>query len=83
MGKKSIKKKVESILREVADSEMEVNIDKETDLYGEGISLDSLDVATLSVRLEEEFGRDPYTEAQEGSGNFPEKVGDILDFYKR
>jgi acyl carrier protein len=52
-------------------------ISQESTLYGEGIGLDSLDAATLSALLEQEFGHDPYT-----NGKFPRTVSDILGYYQ-
>jgi acyl carrier protein len=83
MKRKRLKAKVEKIINDVSEEEKEIGISEEAELYEDELSLDSLDVATLSVRLEEEFGKDPYTEAQKNGGSFPEKVGDILDFYRR
>jgi acyl carrier protein len=83
MKRKRLKAKVEKIINDVSEEEKEIGISEETELYEDELSLDSLDVATLSVRLEEEFGKDPYTEAQKNGDSFPEKVGDILDFYRR
>jgi acyl carrier protein len=40
------------------------------------LEMDSLEVAELSVVLEETLGRDPYTE-----GLVPQTVGEILAFY--
>ena len=44
----------------------------------EDLDLDSLEVAELSATLEDELGRDPYTE-----GEVPRTVGEILAFYSR
>ncbi|MEK8023094.1 MAG: hypothetical protein AAB229_04730 [Candidatus Hydrogenedentota bacterium] len=41
-------------------------------LHEGGLGLDSLDTATLSVLLEREFGRDPYT-----AGVFPGTLGEL------
>ena len=49
----------------------------ETELWGEGIGLDSLEAAELSAMLEDEFGTDPFS----AGGDLPEKVGDVLAFY--
>jgi acyl carrier protein len=54
-----------------------VDVDAETRLFGEGLGLDSLQTAELSVMLEDEIGRDPFSE-----GELPETVGEILDFYE-
>lgn len=42
----------------------------------EDLELDSLELAELSVLLEDTFGRDPYTE-----GIVPRTVGEIVAFY--
>lgn len=52
-------------------------VDAETRLFGEGLGLDSLQTAELSVMLEDEIGRDPFSE-----GALPQTVGEILDFYE-
>jgi acyl carrier protein len=41
------------------------------------LDLDSLELAELSVLLEDNLGRDPYTE-----GIVPSTVGDIVAFYR-
>lgn len=48
----------------------------DTSLYAEGIGLDSLETAELSAVLEDELGRDPFSE-----GQTPQTVGDIVAFY--
>ena len=40
------------------------------------LDLDSLELAELSVMLEDNFGRDPYSE-----GIVPNTVGEIVSFY--
>lgn len=45
-------------------------------LYAEGLGLDSLGAAELSVMLENKYGKDPYSSAQ-----IPDTIADILDFY--
>jgi acyl carrier protein len=54
------------------------DIERDTGLYAEGIGFDSLATAELSALLEDEFGTDPFLEA-----DLPQTVGDILDFYER
>jgi len=49
----------------------------ETELWGEGIGLDSLEAAELSAMLEDEFGSDPFS----AGGDLPEKVSDVVAFY--
>jgi len=53
-------------------------IERDTGLYTDGIGFDSLATAELSAVLEDEFGSDPFLEA-----DLPQTVGDILDFYER
>jgi acyl carrier protein len=48
----------------------------ETQLYAEGLGLDSVEAAELSAILEDEFGTDPFSE-----GELPETVGEIVAFY--
>jgi len=52
------------------------DFDASTSLYGEGLGLDSLEVAELSVLLEDELGSDPFSAGQEVT-----TVGHVLDFY--
>lgn len=47
-----------------------------TQLYAEGVDLDSLETAELSALLEDEFGADPFS-AEE----MPQTIGEILSFY--
>jgi acyl carrier protein len=49
-----------------------------TGLWGEGLELDSLEAAELSATLEDAFGSDPFSSAEE----MPQTVGDILAFYE-
>ncbi len=48
----------------------------DTSLFAEGIGLDSLQTAELSVLLEDELGRDPFSD-----GADPQNLGDIVAFY--
>ena len=52
------------------------DISADSQLYDEGLGLDSLCVAELSAMLEKEYGKDPYT-----SGQMPQTVQDLVDFY--
>ena len=47
-------------------------------LFGDGLALDSLEAAELSVVLEDTYGRDPFS----AGGDLPETVGDVLAFYE-
>jgi acyl carrier protein len=53
-----------------------IEIQLSSELYDNGIGLDSLCVAELSAMLEKKFGRDPYT-----SKVLPSTVQDVIDFY--
>lgn len=53
-----------------------VDINPTSELYDDGLGLDSLCVAELSSMLEKKFGSDPYT-----SKSLPLIVQDIIDFY--
>lgn len=65
---------ISTILKHQAMAEVEIKL--ESELYDEGIGLDSLCVAELSAVLEKKYGRDPYT-----SGVLPQTVADIIGFY--
>jgi len=47
-------------------------------LFGDGLALDSLEAAELSVVLEDTYGRDPFS----AGGELPQTVGDVLSFYE-
>jgi acyl carrier protein len=53
-----------------------VELTDATDLYAD-LELDSLEVAELSVALEEELGKDPYSE-----GLTPRTIGQVIEFYE-
>lgn len=53
------------------------NVDLDTGLFAEGMGLDSLQTAELSVMLEDELGRDPFSQ-----GELPQTVAEIVDFYE-
>ncbi len=48
----------------------------DTPLFSEGIGLDSLQTVELSVILEDELGRDPFSE-----GQLPRTIEEIVEFY--
>lgn len=50
-------------------------LDVNADLY-EDLGLDSLEVAELSAALEDDLGRDPYSE-----GIVPRTIGEVVAFY--
>ena len=54
------------------------DLSDDTRLFGEGLELDSLEAAELSVMLEDELGVDPFSSAEQ----MPQTVGDILAFYE-
>ena len=49
----------------------------ETILYADGLGLDSLEAAELSVALEDAFETDPFS----ASDVPPTTIGEVLDFY--
>jgi acyl carrier protein len=65
---------IETILKHQAMPPTQVTLDSE--LYDDGIGLDSLCVAELSAVLEKAYGSDPYT-----SKRMPRTVSDIVNFY--
>ncbi|CAA0123805.1 Acyl carrier protein [Halioglobus japonicus] len=75
MGKEAeIIEMIQTILKHQAMPENEVTPSSE--LYDDGIGLDSLCVAELSAMLEKTYGSDPYT-----SKEMPRTVSDIVNFY--
>jgi acyl carrier protein len=54
----------------------DAEFDGSTSLYGEGLGLDSLEVAELSVLLEDALGSDPFSADEDVT-----LVGQVLDFY--
>jgi acyl carrier protein len=54
---------------------VDVEIDDSSDLY-EDLGLDSLELAELSAKLEDDLGSDPYS-----AGEVPRTVGEVLDYY--
>ncbi|ULE33641.1 phosphopantetheine-binding protein [Mycobacterium sp. IDR2000157661] len=66
----------ETIRRFLVRIKKEAEFDASTSLYGEGLGLDSLEVAELSVLLEDALGSDPFSEGREIT-----VVGEVLDFY--
>lgn len=78
MTTEAITEKVESILRTIlAEKGLERDqFSLDESLYEDGIGLDSLDTATLSIHLETAFDADPYS-----SEPFPQTVAEIIAFY--
>ena len=64
---------IEAFLRRMKKA---TEFDDSTFLHGDGIGLDSLETAELSVMLEETFGVDPFQGEE-----LPETVGEIYAFY--
>jgi acyl carrier protein len=56
-------------------SHLEITLDSH---LTQDLDLDSLELAELSAALEDDLGRDPYTE-----GIVPNTVGELLAFYAR
>lgn len=73
----SVRGTIRSFLKRQNISGADGDVDAETQLFGEGLGLDSLQTAELSIMLEEEIGRDPFSE-----GVLPQTVGEIIDFYE-
>ncbi|MCG3178506.1 MAG: hypothetical protein BIFFINMI_00834 [Phycisphaerae bacterium] len=49
-------------------------------LFGEGIGLESLDFATLVVRLEQELGHDPFRDGT--AARLPRTLGELVAIYQ-
>jgi acyl carrier protein len=75
----TIESEVTTIIRTILKHQglADPGIELTTQLYDDGIGLDSLCVAELSAMLEKKYGKDPYT----GGKKAPQTVGDIVDFY--
>jgi acyl carrier protein len=67
---------IRALLRRKGEVDPDGPIESGADLY-EDLRLDSLDLAELSATLEDDLGRDPYTE-----GLMPRTVGEVLAFYE-
>ena len=78
VNQKALTDKIFAILQLILEEKGIESQDLQLDetLYEEGLGLDSLDTATLSVHLENEFGADPYS-AEE----FPRTVREIIAYY--
>jgi acyl carrier protein len=64
----------ELLSRREGDAEP-VTITAETAIYDD-LEMDSLEIAELSVLLEDEFGKDPYSQ-----GMVPQTVGELVGFF--
>ena len=70
----TVVKAIKGLLKRRKADEVDLSLD--SDLYGE-LELDSLEVAELSAELEDELGRDPYSE-----GQTPRTVGEVVKYYE-
>lgn len=69
-------KAIRSVLKR-RDAEVPVaEVSRDAGLYDD-LMMDSLEVAELSAELEDDLGRDPYTE-----GLLPRTVGEVIEFYE-
>ncbi len=50
----------------------------ESPLFTEGLNLDSVEITELAAMLEQEMGRDPFTD-----GELPTTVADVIAYYDR
>ena len=73
-AEKTVLKSLRSLLKRKKDAPDE--IDMNADLY-EDLKLDSLETAELSAALEDDLGKDPYTE-----GQVPRTAAEIVQFYE-
>lgn len=71
-----VERTIRSFLKRAKKRDKGIKLD--TSLYSEGIGLDSLETAELSAVLEDELGKDPFSQ-----GEMPETVGDIVKFYEQ
>lgn len=69
-----VEETIRSFLRR--EKNRDVDFDRQTPLFADGIALDSLGTAELSAVLEDDFGTDPFS-----AGQMPRTIGEILDFY--
>ena len=72
-AEKAVLKAVRGLLKRRKERDVEVGLDSA--LYDD-LQLDSLEVAELSATLEDDLGRDPYSE-----GLVPRTVAEVVDFY--
>ena len=73
-AEKTVLSAVRGLLKRRKDRSLEVSLDSE--LYDD-LQLDSLEVAELSATLEDDLGRDPYSE-----GLVPRTVAEVVEFYE-
>ena len=72
-AEKTVLRSIRSLLKRRKDAPPEVDMD--VDLY-EDLMLDSLETAELSAVLEDDLGKDPYSE-----GQVPRTAAEIVEFY--
>ena len=73
-AEKTVRSTLRSLLKRKKRSPDE--IDMNADLY-EDLQLDSLETAELSAALEDDLGKDPYSE-----GQVPRTAAEIVEFYE-
>ena len=78
MTPKNIKTQIEKIVMDIVREKGRTisSVSETISLYEDGVGLDSMDTASLSTTLEQEFGSEPYM-----SGEFPRTIADIVKFY--
>jgi acyl carrier protein len=76
---REIRSKIESIILEILKEKnvQQSSIAPDDSLLEDGLGLDSLDLAELSVALEHQLGRDPFSE-----GVFPSTLRDLCRYYE-
>ncbi|WP_435770528.1 acyl carrier protein [Nocardioides sp. SYSU DS0651] len=67
---------VQTVRKFLRVQNLDENTDLDTSIYGDGLGLDSLQIAELSAMLEDALGRDPFTAGQE-----PGTLAEVVDFY--
>jgi acyl carrier protein len=76
----SIREIVLSEIRKIGEEQAARLAPLTDDLRLRDSGLDSLGLAILVTRLEDELGFDPFTEA--GEARYPETLGDLVNFYE-
>ncbi|MCX6396545.1 MAG: hypothetical protein NTV23_08670 [Propionibacteriales bacterium] len=64
---------IRSFIRRVKNTE---TVELDSELYANGVGLNSLETAELSAILEDELGADPFAE-----GEMPQTVAEVIAFY--
>ena len=73
-AEKTVLRALRGLMRGKKDRPKDLHLDSH--LYDD-LKLDSLEVAELSVLLEDDLGKDPYSEGVE-----PRTIGEVVEFYK-